>query len=102
MARALDLTDLLIASFISYEKEQKGLPSKVKRSEVAKVKCAYASVEHRYPEKQKLNVIRLCCQTFVDSEMKNITSPIALMISKYEFSTVPFSEMPISESKGRK
>ena len=102
MARELDNTDMIIESFISYEKEKKGLPSQVSRSDIAKVKCAYASVEHRYPEKQKLNVIRLCCQTFVDSEMKSITSPIALMISKYEFSTVPFSEMPVFEGRGRK
>ena len=92
----------LIAGFIKYEKEKKGLPATADRSEIAKVRCAFEAVEHRYPEKQMLNVIRLCCKTFVDSEVRNITAPIALMISKYEFSTVPFSEMPISEGARRK
>ncbi len=102
MARDMELTDMLIETFIGHEKEERGLPASVDRSEIAKVRCAFESVEHSYPEKQQLNVIRLCCKTFVDSEIKNITTPIALMISKYEFSTVPFAEMPISDSRRRK
>ena len=91
----------IIEFFLTEEKKNRGLETSVDKSEVAKVMGAYLEVEHLYPEKEQVHVLRLCCQTYVDAKVKQVPATIALLISKHNHSTVDFIDAPISKT-GRK
>ena len=83
----------LIEFYISGIKEEKGLiDTSVKKSEIAYVEAAYYTMRQTYHERDPEELIRSCCETLVDSEIKRISCKMALLISKaqMEMGTIPF------------
>ena len=84
----------LIEFYISGIKEEKGLiDTSVKDSEIAYVQAAYSVMQHTYHERDPRDLLRSCCETLVESEVKHIACKMALMIStaQLEMGTIPFS-----------
>ena len=69
----------VIEDFIKYSKKKAGMPEVANKSEVAMVECAYQLVGNLYPGKYHAQVIKVCCDTLVASELEQIDAKISLM-----------------------
>ena len=69
----------IIVSFLSEQKEKNGMEPVVDKTEVALVQSAYMAVRDRYPEKRHVQIVRICCDTIIEAEKKNIQGKIGFM-----------------------
>ena len=69
----------IIVSFLSEQKEKNGMKPVVDKTEVALVQSAYMAVRDRYPEKRHVQIVRICCDTIIEAEKKNIQGIIGFM-----------------------
>ncbi len=86
----------IIADFLQQEKKQMGIEKpEVSKAEIAMVQCAFLAVKDHYPEKNHVQLIRICCDTMMEAEKKQLNGKIGLMISRFneDIPTVPFTEI---------
>ena len=69
----------IIVSFLSEQKEKNGMKPVVDKTELALVQSAYMAVRDRYPEKHHVQIVRICCDTIIEAEKKNIQGKIGFM-----------------------
>ena len=69
----------IIVSFLSEQKKKNGMKPVVDKTEVALVQSAYMAVRDRYPEKRHVQIVRICCDTIIEAEKKNIQGIIGFM-----------------------
>ena len=73
----------IITDFLMQEKMMNGMPASVDKAEIAKVQCAFLAVKGHYPERQHVQILKVCCDTIIEAEKKKISAPISLMISQF-------------------
>ena len=69
----------IIVSFLSEQKAKNGMKPTVNKQEVAMVQSAYMAVRDQYPERRHVQIVRICCDTIIEAEKRNISGKIGFM-----------------------